>query len=146
MDVYKAEIAQKRAQKRKANSRKTKKLSDNKLQHYFIRKLKDGWPPEIVAHVWNSLNYKECTCIYNFINQRRIELIQCAERKYKNRYKSIKTLISEYDNGTENVLHNEINKILGCESYFCRPYCSQDKWQVENRNIDDFSPRKQILT
>ena len=98
MDVYKAEIAQKRAQKRKANSRKTKKLSDNKLQHYFIRILKDGWPPEIVAHVWNSLNYEKkvgCICIYNFINQRRIELIQCAERKYKNRYKSIKTLIPE---------------------------------------------------
>ena len=83
--VYKAEIAQKRAQKRKANSRKTKKLSDNKLQHYFIRQLKDGWSPEIVAHVWNSLNYEECTCIYNFINQRRIELIPCAGRKYKNR-------------------------------------------------------------
>jgi len=72
MDVYKAEIAQKRAQKRKANSRKPK---NDKLQHYVIRKLKDGWFPEIVAHVWNSLNYEECTCIYNFINQRRIELI-----------------------------------------------------------------------
>ena len=49
-----------------------------------------------------------------------------------------------YDNGTENVLHNEINKILGCESYFCRPYCSQDKGQVENRNkaIRRFFPKK----
>ena len=33
--VYKAEIAQ----KRKANSRKTRKLSDNKLQHYVIANL-----------------------------------------------------------------------------------------------------------
>ena len=43
-----------------------------------------------------------------------------------------------YDNGTENIFHQEINEILGCTSYFCRPYCSQDKGQVENRNIDDF--------
>ena len=51
-----------------------------------------------------------------------------------------------YDNGTENVLHNEINQIIGCKSYFCRPYCSQDKWQVENRNIDDFSPINDLIS
>ena len=114
--VYKTEITQKRVQKRKSNSRKTKKLSDNKLQHYVIRKLKDGWSPEIVAHVWNSLNYEKkvgCTCIYNFINQRRIELIP-----YKNRYKSIKAMIPER---------------VGIEE---RPKIINDRYRVGDLEID----------
>jgi IS30 family transposase len=39
-----------------------------------------------------------------------------------------------YDNGSENTKHGEINMLLGCESYFCRPYRSGDKGLVENRN------------
>jgi IS30 family transposase len=39
-----------------------------------------------------------------------------------------------YDNGTENMKHEKINRIFGCKSYFCRPYCSGDKGLVENRN------------
>jgi len=39
-----------------------------------------------------------------------------------------------YDNGHENAKHGEINGLLGCKSYFCRPYCSGDKGLVENRN------------
>lgn len=223
---YTAEIAQKRAQKRKSNSRKQKKLADNKLQHFVIRKLKDGWSPEIIAYAWNQLDYElkiSVTSIYNFINNSRIELkkyLPYAGRRYKKRYSSIKTLISKrvgieerpkiindrcrigdlevdtivsarggkaclavavdrktrrvfirkmknktalemkrtileisaeiniksitYDNGTENIFHQEINEILGCTSYFCRPYCSQDKGQVENRNkaIRRFFPKK----
>ena len=38
-----------------------------------------------------------------------------------------------YDNGTENVEHQLVNKVLGTRSYFCRPYTSQDKGTVENR-------------
>ena len=39
-----------------------------------------------------------------------------------------------YDNGNENVLHEEVNKEYGCKSYFCRPYRSGDKGSIENRN------------
>jgi len=39
-----------------------------------------------------------------------------------------------YDNGRENAQHGEINRRLGCMSYFCRPYRSGDKGLVENRN------------
>lgn len=222
---YSADIAQKRAKNARSKSRKTSKFSNDKLQHFVIRKLKDGWSPEIIAHAWNNMKHElkiSVTCIYNFIN-RRIELkkhLPCAGRKYKKRYSSAKTRISErvgieqrpkiindrcrigdlevdtivslrggkaclavavdrktryvfirrlksksaaemkraileisrkisiksitYDNGTENVLHNEINQIIGCNSYFCRPYCSQDKGQVENRNkiIRRFFPKK----
>ena len=222
---YSADNAQKRAKTAKSRSRKQGKFTNEKLQHFVVRKLKDGWSPEMIVHVWNERKYEVkvgVTCIYNFIN-RRIELkkhLPCAGRRYKKRYGSTKTLIPErvgiekrpkiinnrcrigdlevdtivsarggkaclavavdrktryvfirklkrksavemkraileisreinvksitYDNGTENILHNEINKILGCKSYFCRPYCSQDKGQVENRNkiIRRFFPKK----
>ena len=36
-----------------------------------------------------------------------------------------------YDNGKENVLHEEINRRLGSNSYFCDPYASWQKGQVE---------------
>lgn len=37
-----------------------------------------------------------------------------------------------YDNGLENVLHQEINKKLKCNSYFCNPYHSWEKGSVEH--------------
>lgn len=37
-----------------------------------------------------------------------------------------------YDNGTENVLHEEINEVLGTKSYFCKPYHSWEKGFIEN--------------
>ena len=39
-----------------------------------------------------------------------------------------------YDNGTENSLHETTSKLLGCMTFLCRPYCSQDKGSIENRN------------
>jgi len=38
-----------------------------------------------------------------------------------------------YDNGVENVEHEQINQALGTRSYFCAPYTSQEKGTVENR-------------
>ena len=37
-----------------------------------------------------------------------------------------------YDNGPENAEHMLVNRILGTDSYFCRPYHSWDKGTVEN--------------
>ena len=37
-----------------------------------------------------------------------------------------------FDNGTENALHEQINKELGTQSYFCNPYHSWEKGSVEN--------------
>lgn len=39
-----------------------------------------------------------------------------------------------YDNGTENVLHSEINEKLGTQSFFCEPYHSWEKGSVEQVN------------
>jgi IS30 family transposase len=49
-----------------------------------------------------------------------------------------------YDNGSENVDHQEINKTLGTRSYFCNPYRSWEKGAVENAIslIRRFLPKK----
>jgi IS30 family transposase len=39
-----------------------------------------------------------------------------------------------YDNGSENVLHQEINDRLGVQSFFCEPYHSWEKGSVEQVN------------
>jgi transposase, IS30 family len=52
-----------------------------------------------------------------------------------------------YDNGSENYYHEEINKELNTESYFCKPYHSWEKGAVENMNelIRRFIPKKTNL-
>ena len=39
-----------------------------------------------------------------------------------------------YDNGSENVLHTDINTKLGTRSFFCAPYHSWEKGSVEQAN------------
>jgi IS30 family transposase len=39
-----------------------------------------------------------------------------------------------YDNGPENTDHQVLNQILGTQSWFCEPYHSWEKGQVENTN------------
>ncbi len=39
-----------------------------------------------------------------------------------------------YDNGLEFAMHELVNELLECESYFCRPYHSWEKGGVENYN------------
>jgi IS30 family transposase len=49
-----------------------------------------------------------------------------------------------YDNGTEFTCHDQINRLLDINSYFCEPYHSWEKGSVENRNglIRRFLPKK----
>jgi len=48
-----------------------------------------------------------------------------------------------YDNGSENTLHEETNRSLNTESYFCEPYHSWEKGSVEQINglIRRFIPK-----
>jgi transposase, IS30 family len=39
-----------------------------------------------------------------------------------------------YDNGLENAEHQILNQVLGTQSWFCEPYHSWEKGQVENTN------------
>src|SRR5262249_21368346 len=52
-----------------------------------------------------------------------------------------------YDNGVENVEHTLLNRALGTESWFCQPYHSWEKGQVENTNglIRRFVPKRSNL-
>lgn len=52
-----------------------------------------------------------------------------------------------YDNGLENVEHNVLNKDLKTLSWFCEPYHSWEKGQVENTNglIRRFIPKRSRL-
>lgn len=58
------------------------------------------------------------------------------------RYQNVKTIT--FDNDKAFALHQEIGKILNCKTYFTRPYTSQDKGTIENRNgvIRLFFPKK----
>ena len=49
-----------------------------------------------------------------------------------------------YDNGSENALHQDLNRLLGTKSYFCSPYHSWEKGTVEQTNglIRRFLPKK----
>ncbi len=69
-----------------------------------------------------------------------------AEQMFLATMKTLKNLpvkTMTYDNGTENVYHEQVNKLLNCKSYFCRPYCSGDKGLIENRNkiLRQFLPK-----
>src|SRR5277367_2190149 len=52
-----------------------------------------------------------------------------------------------YDNGVENVEHLILNQRLGMRSWFCQPYHSWEKGQVENTNglIRRFVPKRSNL-
>ena len=52
-----------------------------------------------------------------------------------------------YDNGSENAEHQVLNATLGMRSWFCEPYHSWEKGQVENTNglIRRFVPKRTRL-
>ena len=52
-----------------------------------------------------------------------------------------------YDNGSENAEHQVLNETLGMRSWFCEPYHSWEKGQVENTNglIRRFIPKRTRL-
>ena len=76
-------------------------------------------------------------------NKSAEEMLKATVKTFKNY--PIKSIT--YDNGTENMNHLIANKILHCQSYFCRPYCSADKGYIENRNkiLRQFLPKKNKL-
>jgi IS30 family transposase len=52
------------------------------------------------------------------------------------------------DNGVENALHSRLSKELNMQVYFCHPYASYEKGQVENSNRDfrKFIPKNLCLS
>jgi IS30 family transposase len=67
---------------------------------------------------------------------------QAMLRRLKAYPTSLKQSIT-YDNGSENTCHDEINAVLGTQSFFCAPYHSWEKGSVEQVNglIRRFLPK-----
>lgn len=71
---------------------------------------------------------------------------QCLERLLRPVPAKLRRSIT-YDNGSENVEHQLLNEALGMNSWFCEPYHSWEKGQVENTNglIRRFIPKSTNL-
>jgi len=76
-------------------------------------------------------------------NKSAKEMKRCVLKMMKDVPADLRKSIT-YDNGLENVLHQEINARLGTKSYFCNPYHSWEKGTVENTIglIRRFFPKK----
>ena len=76
------------------------------------------------------------------INSKKPQHIKTLLMKRLRGNKFIKTIT--FDNDQAFSLHNEIAKELGVKTFFTRPYTSQDKGTIENRNgvIRRFYPKK----
>lgn len=59
------------------------------------------------------------------------QTVRAVKRALKPVPKNVRRTIT-YDNGTENVAHDSINRQLSMQSYFCQPYRSWEKGTVEN--------------
>ncbi len=53
-----------------------------------------------------------------------------------------------FDNGKENYNHEQLQRDLGVKTYFCDPYCSNQKASIENTNgiLRRYIPKKTDLT
>jgi IS30 family transposase len=58
-------------------------------------------------------------------------LVMALSRQLKRYPQQLRRTIT-YDNGSENVEHQKINRRLGTKSYFCTPFHSWEKGSVEN--------------
>ena len=76
------------------------------------------------------------------INSKRPKHIKRLIIKRMKNYKHLKTMT--FDNDQAFSLHHEIAKELNVKTFFTRPYTSQDKGSIENRNgvIRRFFPKK----
>ena len=66
-------------------------------------------------------------------NKTAAETKKIIVRRLSNHPEALRQSIT-YDNGSENVLHQEINEALNMLSYFCEPYHSWEKGSVEQVN------------
>ena len=71
------------------------------------------------------------TCFHKIPN-RKAETIYYAIRFLMRNLPAHMRKSIAYDNGSENALHQQVNKYLGTRSYFCTPYHAWEKGQVEH--------------
>ena len=160
--TYFAESTQRLINKRKLNDMRFRKAKISIVHEYIKQKLKDKQSPrQIQNHILEDTGYylgKDA--IYDHIYKTGTELTVLLTRKHKRKQKrkskklerkladltssSIVVALSEYnithlhtityDNGSEFVEHEKVNKTLKIKSYFCKPFHSWEKGMVENIN------------
>lgn len=91
---------------------------ERKTRMYFLQKMKNKSAGEMMAATMRTFRDSE-------------------------EFGPLKVLSITYDNGTENANHELVNNMLNCKSFFCAPYHSWEKGQVENRNkiLRQFFPK-----
>jgi len=83
------------------------------------------------GYVITCVERKSRFVVLGKVPTKEAEVVSRAETKL---LASFKVLSITRDNGLEFALHENVNRILGCESYFCEPYHSWERGLVENRN------------
>ena len=104
-------------------------------------------PVEIVLGDWeadtviSSRGGKACLAVFAERTSRLYKVVKMPSKSAKSMtdaaleaLRGLPVNSITYDNGSENADHWVTNMLLGCCSYFCRPYKSCDKGLVENRN------------
>ncbi|MFQ5798612.1 MAG: IS30 family transposase [Bacteroidota bacterium] len=66
------------------------------------------------------------------LKERSARQVRCALTRTLRPYPPAARRTITYDNGSENVLHQQVNALLGTRSYFCTPFHSWEKGTVEN--------------
>ena len=79
----------------------------------------------------------------SYLAEKTAKQTSCAIIKRLKRHDQNVVKTITYDNGSENVLHTEVNEKLKAQSFFCAPYHSWEKGSVEQVNglIRRFFPK-----
>jgi IS30 family transposase len=107
------------------------------------------WHYECDLIMWTK-NNKTCILTLVEMKTRYIIAVKCNSKTPDEIYQKLKEIVKDYhiksitfDNWIEFMKHNK----LWIPTYFCDPYCSREKPQVEriNRDIRKFKPKKSNL-
>src|SRR3972149_3456769 len=71
-----------------------------------------------------------------------------AQKKLLEKYPKPARKSVTFDNGRENYNHEQLQRDLNMDTYFCDPYCSNQKASIENQNgiLRRYIPKKSDLT
>ena len=71
-----------------------------------------------------------------------------AQKKMLSKFPPKARLSATFDNGRENYNHEQLQRDLNMETYFCDPYCSNQKASIENQNgiLRRYIPKKTDLS
>jgi IS30 family transposase len=110
----------------------------------------EDWEADLIVSSANKTALQVCVDR----GSRMVRIRKISDKSGSSVYNAITQMIHKsecssitYDNGRENSKHLDINKALGCKSYFCNAYHSWEKGSVENTNgvIRRYYPKKTNL-